>query len=382
MLRRFGLLVALLAGPMLGLPGVAQAHMFGLSLTHARTPPVDANPSSGSSGANMSGSYDWTDDFSLDLGLALTRPMLQKPTDGSTDQSKPATAISASAGASYMLGDHWFFLGALSFSPASDNLSTSTITADGKNGSTSVDALIRSTSAAEGLLLSASWETAGDSDHETEVSLTLGGAHLITSQKIVEASGADAKDSLVLQALINECATKRATDDRCKRLTAGATSINSLSVGLSVTEKLYTNNEITLGGTYYLYDKDPNEAGYFNLASQGKGTQTGTQTTDGKAGSLAWGTGVALAPSLWSGSLGFMHKFGDFKLTVAAGMGAYLDDDGVTRSVSLKGNYKINGGWRVLAALSAQRDISYDAAGATNTSVTSYSGVTTVRYSF
>lgn len=382
MLRCFRLLVVLLAGAIAAVPCAAQAHMFGLSLNHSATPPVDANPSSGSNGANLTGSYDWTDDFSLDLGLAVTRPVPEKATAASSDVSKGGTAVNVSTGASYTLGDHWFFLGAVNFSPASESLSSSTITADGKKGTASVDALVRSTSAAEGVLLSPSWETAGDSDYETAVTLSLNGTHLVTSQKVVEASGADAKNSLALQTLINDCTTKRATSQKCKRLTAGATSINSLSVGVAVTEKLFTNNEVTLGGTYYLYDKDPNEAGYFSLASQGKGTQAGARAIDGKGANVAWGTGVALAPSLWAGSLGFMHKFGDFKLTLNGGLGGYVDDGGATRSLTLKAGYKITSEWRVLAALSAQRDIANDDAGNPQTAVTSFSGLATVRYMF
>lgn len=364
-------------------PATARAHLLGLRLDHSRTPPTSSSPVSGSSGASLTGSYDFNDDVSLDAGFGISRPLAAPPTQGEPDKTSGGTVVNLSLGGSWFYGDHWFFLGAASLSPKSTSMDTTTVSLQDGKGSQDVDGLIKADSSTAGVLLSTSYSTAGESNAETEVALTLNGTHLSTTQKLQELGDTN------LQKLRDFCKAGGKGSKQCKRygplLDSATELLNTLSVGVLVTETLYDKTDVLLGGTWYLYDRDPNEVGYFTLATAGKGARPGAMDKGGPAdkaggadrGGASFGTGIALAPTLWSGSLGVSRKLADLRLTLTGGYGQYVDDGGDFRSLTLKALYKFSAMWRVVAQASAQRDVDESA-----TSTTSFSGSATVRCSF
>jgi hypothetical protein len=351
-------------------PVPSQAHMLGLRLDRSHTPPSASSPVGGSSGASLTGSYDLTEELSIDAGFGIARPVASPPTQGVPDKTSGGTVVNLSLGSSWFYGDHWFFMGAASLSPKSTSLDSTTVSMQDGKTTQDVPALIKADSASTGLLLSTSYATDGESNAETEVALTFGGTHLSTTQKLQDLGTVD------LQKLKDFCKAGGKGSKVCKRnaalFNASTELLNMMSVGVLVTETLFGKTDVLLGGSYYLYDRDPNEVGYFTVATAGKGIKPG-----GNERGASFGTGIAIAPSLWASTLGVAHKFGDLRLTVIGGYGSYVDDGGNSRSVTLKAAYKINAVWRVLASASAQGDV--DEAGA---GTTSYSGSATVRCMF
>ncbi len=355
---------------LLSVPAASHAHMLGLKLDHSRTPATASNPVSGSSGVNLSGSYDATEELSFDAGFGLSRPSAAPPSQGGTDKTNGGTVANLSLGTAWFYGDHWFFMAALSGSPKSTSLDSTVVTIQEGKTTKDVDGLLKSDSSALGVLLSTSYSTGGDSDAETEVALTLSGAHLSTTQRLQELDGTD------LNKLRDFCAAQGKGSPTCKRLgpalKAASESVNSLGINLMVSETIFQNSEVSLGGTYYLYNRDPNEVGYFTIASAGK-----TGPLGGRDHSTSFGSGVAIAPLLWSGSLGISHKWSRVRLSLTGGRGQYIDAGGHSNSLTGKVNVKISEAWRVILAGGGQGNV--DEAGDTTRS---FSGSGTVRFTF
>lgn len=354
----------------LSLPATSHAHMLGLRFDQGRTPATASNPVSGSSGASLAGSYDLTEEVSLDAGFGLSRPLATPPSQGGIDKSHGGTVVNLSAGASWFYGDHWYFMGSLSASPKSTSLDSTTVTVQEGKTTKDLDGLLRSDGSSAGVLLSTGYSTGSEADAETEVALTLTGSHLSTTQKLQELAGSD------LAKLRDYCAAQGKDSKSCKRLTptlnAVSEAVNSLGVNLMVSETIFQHTEISLGGTLYLYDRDPNEVGYFTIASAGR---TGIQGTRDR--STSFGAGIAIAPLLWSGSLGISHKWSRARLSLTGGRGEYVDAGGHSNSLSAKVNVKLTEAWRVILAGGGQGNV--DEAGDTTRS---FSGSATVRFTF
>ncbi len=351
-LRGLAVAIALLACPC-----PSHASDMSASASHTSGQPTASSPSYGSSTGGVTGSYDIVEDVSIDAAVSITRPTPAPPTTNPLDKTNGGTVAALTLGGSWSPGDHWLVFGTGTWSPKSTELSTTTVQLTGpKGGTTDADALIRAVSSSGGGLLVASYDTAGEGDYETSVTLSGAVTHYATTQRVQEIQTADGIKTE--QELVDACAGTAKGSKMCKRLKPllakqdGA--VTQMAVALSVVETFFEDTDVALGATYYLYDKNPNDVGFFTVAAAGRSTSLSRGGTGGAMASF--GTGVALAPMQWNGTLGVVERLGDWKLSLIGGYGRYVDDAGSSGTVTIKTQYKFNEHWKALVVASGQVD--------------------------
>lgn len=351
--------------------GPVQAHMFGLSGSHSATPATADSPISGSNSLSGAGSYDFTDDLAADLSFGVTKPLVAPGTKGTPQEVDGGTIVNASLGGSWQFNEHVFIMVSASLSPQSTTISTSSITLPGAQGQPpdDLDSRIKAVSSSVGGFVSASWETGGDSDFESAVALTGIATRITTKQDVLEITP---KIGLAIdpKKLDAQCkgATKpdKQTIAMCKRFGGfgkpQADALAQMSLGLSLTETLYTDWDAIVGATFYSYGgKDPNAVGSFSVASKGKGAASGTGATSSGGHERGFGEGIEVSPLAWAVNAGVVRRLGPFKFTVAGGYSKNYasteDDPGHNTSVGAKIQYKISDMWRVIASGTGQSSV-------------------------
>ena len=339
------------------LTSTAWAHDVALSGQASRTPSTADSPATGSNTGSLLGSWDINDDWSLDATFGITRTALK----GDPSIVKAGNVYALGIGPSWTLGDHWLFMGTASFSPKSTQVSESTLTFDDKvppAGSKDHEAQIRADSTSGGLMLSAIYDTA-DSDADepqnwtTSVMATAAWNHYGTRQDIIEVQvGGKAVEKATLA---SACANQ--TNKGCKLLrsllAAQDDALDQGSIGLLVTETIHQDWDVLLGGTYYMYSKDPNDVGVFSVATRG------TQVVGPKAGgggSVEYGEGVALSAFNVNTQFGGAWHAHGWKIAVVQAIGFYVDDGGGLKATTLKASYKFNKNWKLAGSFTFQRD--------------------------
>ena len=194
----------------------AWAHDVATTVQVSRTPSTADSPATGSNSGSVLGSWDITDDWSLDGSFGITRPTLS----GDPSLVKAGNIYALGLGPSYSLGDHWLFMGSATFSPKSTQLSQTTLNFDDKlppAGAKDHEAQLHAESTSGGLMLMASYDTDDeDSDFQTSVTATATWNHYGTLQKIADVTvGKTVVDKTTLD---KACAG--ATSKGCKVLTA------------------------------------------------------------------------------------------------------------------------------------------------------------------
>ncbi|MBM4344709.1 MAG: hypothetical protein FJ100_15190 [Deltaproteobacteria bacterium] len=343
----------------------AQADYVGLTTGLSRTPPSDGYPGSGSNSFGVNGSYDLNARWNFGLSLGLFRP---KPAPDTSDtfagKTKDGSTWSAGLGATWIpsfgwnASEHWSVDLGLGYSPKSTDLSSTTVSMEiaTLKGTTTEDfgALLKSSSTSADATLGINYDTAGDSNLEWSFSLGLWPNRMTSTQTIEELVSpkgtVQSKDQLL--AMCQKPNLPKIQAQACKRilplLKAQSASIVTLPVVLGATANIAGKSSVTLGGTYYLYSDDPNSVGYFTLAAQGKQSKPGP--------TASFGSGIAVAPYLFSASLSAGHKLGPVRLSAGGGYSKYMNDAGHNTSASFKAVWKITDNWRVNLGYGRQWD--------------------------
>lgn len=374
-------------------PAQARATNVGLSSGLSRTPASDGYPGGGSTSAGLSGSYDLNDAWSVDGGFSLSRPKATPITEGPlTGKTKEATVASLSVGASWTPAfawnedSNWSMAFGLAFSPKATELSSTTIALEQQTqtGVLTVDAeaLLKAVSSSAGLSLSAAYDTMGDSNWETAVDVSISPNRLATTQSMEEMVTQQGT-TISRDKLLADCKAVQPKQVKLKKtcermnplLGQQQASVVTVPISLSIDETIYQNTEVSVSGTYYWYSDNPNDVGYFTLASQGRNLP-GT-TTKAPSNTASFGTGIAIAPYSWSSAVGLAHKLGPVKLSATFGRAVYLDDAGTNNSISTKVAWKITKQWRISAGFATQNDVGSD-----GEATRSYSGSAALKYTF
>lgn len=385
-------------------PTTAWSASVGLTGGLSRTPTTDSSPASGSTSLGLTGFWDPSDRWSFDGGWGLSLPRGAADKDNPLYSKEVQRGIhSLSLGATWIPGAgqttvtvdedgetdeedvpyHWSFGGSLAFSPKNTSRTATTLTMEdtvaGKTSTYDAPTLLQVSSSSLGVTLWTGWETGGTSSYESEVSLSAGLNAVTTKQSVEEFIGRNGTLTTTKQ-LMDLCSggTTPKTAKLCKRLNpllkAQDATLAVIPISLNFVETLYRNTDVSLAATYYAYSKDPNEVGYFSLATQGKKAPNG-ETVNGS--SASFGTGIAVAPFDWSTSAGVSHKLGALRLSANVGYSHYYGDLGHYTSFGLRANYKVAEHFRVLASAATQNDVDTDGAG-----TRSWSGSLTVKYLF
>ena len=140
-------------------------------------------------------------------------------------------------------------------------------------------------------------------------------------------SGADPTgESFTNQEMREHCTTHACSRELRDGLWPQWTQVRQFVVGASVVETALQDTDLGLDFEYYLYDRDPLEAGYFAVA-----------TVDG--GYL--GEGMAVAPMRFTMSPSIGRRFGDISTTATLAYGNYIHDLGYELVASLRVQLKL-----------------------------------------
>src|SRR5262249_23170971 len=258
------------------------------------------NPRSGFVYDRVSGVADTSESVSLRFDLMLTHDDATKPTQGATFGDTGGNIFAGAFGVDWTPTEHFPLYAEVNFSPKSRQSSDATVTFDVGSISSKADALLKATSSSLGLLVSGGYDTAGDSDFESEVNGSFSLTHYSTTQIVSDV--ATASGPIDRQQIIAYCTRTLYLGTGCRAiapaLRAQPADLNQFRVGTSFTETFVKDTDLIVGAAYYLYDKDPAEVGYFSIASIGR--------------SVALGNGIAVAPLQFSARSDLAQKLGIF----------------------------------------------------------------------
>ena len=336
------------AGLLLLAPALAAAHSISDEVGGAVTQPTVQNPRSGNLYNILSGSFDLSDAFTLgvDLGLTLDPPM--RAQGGASFGSSGGRVLNGALLLDFLPSEHFLLGVSLDFSPRSRTESATTVLFTNSLGTlVTADALLRSTSSSFGAGLTASYATAGESNLE----FTFDGAVGFSRDNTVQSISSIETPRGMVQAdeVIRSCenATTLSLETLCRSLLpvlrAEPSTLSQLRLSLGVTATLFEDTDIGLGGTLYLYDRDPTRVGYFSLMAMGR--------------MVLLGNGMAVAPILFTASPALSHRFGNLSADLSYQYSRYLADLGSGHAFSLRLAYRFSQGFQLWLRPGLQLDV-------------------------
>lgn len=346
---------ALLLGLLLSAP--ALAHDVSLDLSAGSTRATNDNPRSGFLGLGLGGSYELSDSVSLSLGANLTRDLPTPPPPGSNIPREPPTNVFLlSGGADWLVDEHWVLSGLVSLSPRVNQAVDSTLTLDTLRGTRELDILLGTANSSLGLTLAGGYATAGDSNLESSVDVSVTGTRYATTQRLLRINRND-PDIAALNEICEatpELQICRLRDPQQTALAEQRAALTELRLSAGYTATLFSNTDVGLEGAWFLYDSDPTEVGYFSLVSFGRNGRTGP--------SASVGDGIAVAPLLFTVRPQVSHRMGAFTLRAWFQHGRYVEDLGVTNLLGLRLTWRLSRELRLALSANGQRNADQEAA--------------------
>jgi hypothetical protein len=250
---------------------------------------IAAEVSAGSAwiASRLSGMWDVDDRFALQLDYSVTR--------------SESYAQNGALSLSYVASDHWSLGLSGSWSPASMSSWSTTLEMD-------EDARLSAVSSTVSLVATATYDTAGDTDHETQAGLSLGVDHVQSQQTF--ACMCDAE------------------------LAPLWSQLSRFAINASVSRTEYRDTDLGLDATYYIYDVDPRYAGYFRLPGIGQ-----------------LGSGIAIAPLRYAVAPSVGNRWGKLTGTLGLAYGENLADEGFELAANVRFHYKLSRELRLSASI-------------------------------
>lgn len=322
----------------------ASASDVGVELSGGGTRATVNNPRSGYYGALVNGAWDINDTFGLNGAAGFLH-------DNGT-QNTPGTNIWLfQLAADALLSEHFLLSAGLTASPSSSGESETSITADfPRLGRTvTVPAEIRTTSSSLGGIAMLAWATHGDGNWEHGLN---GSAQLtrfgVTEKLTPDLSGLPLKDRVTAKEVESACANHLELAG-CRVLTQPQNAaLLQTRLQLAYIATLFGNNDLGLDFSYYLYDHDPTQTGFFSVATFGRVSLGDTPN--------------AIAPIQWTLKPSYVHRFGKVTLKLWVQYGQYVPGQGYDTAAGAKLEWKITRHWKVYLLAQGQRDV--DASGA------------------
>ena len=300
------------------------------------------NPRTGQLMDTLAGVVDLGSGWSTDLLVGIT---IVEPTQGVARRdfgSRGGNTVYFSPGVTWEVNERLALSLVASYSPRTTLLTDTLITYDAQNGrSVNADALLSARTSSVGGRASAFYLIGGSSRFETAVDGAVGVTHFDVQQHIAatrDAAGA----SVTNQQVLAFCNTHRCSKQLLGLLRNQSTPLTQTEVRLGVTETIGLDTDVVLGGSYFLYDRDPTDVGFFGLVSADQGP--------------TFGSGIPLAPVRWNVRPEVAHRFGDLGVRVWLRHGRYIDDEGTTDLLGAKVQYRFTRSFRMWITASGQRD--------------------------
>jgi hypothetical protein len=300
-------------------------------------------PRSGQVSESLWAVLDLGKGWALDLSTGITSIEASRGILGRELGSRGATVLDFGSGLSWEASDHVMLGLSLGFSPRSTLFNDTTVAFTTLTGQMAVaDALLEATTrtASGGLFLS--YDTAGDSDLESAVDAGLAVTHFDTDQRLVAMRG-PAGTVVTAAEVLNQCLVRKCSQQLLGLLRQRPAAVNQIEARLGITETLWEDTDVGLGGSWYFYDRDPTQAGFFSLMAAGRGA-------------VGFGTGVPLAPLQWRIRPEVAQRFGDLVVKLWLAHGAYVSGEGTSNLLGTRLQYRFARSFRMWLSASWQRD--------------------------
>ncbi|GAC1336397.1 MAG: hypothetical protein NVSMB23_01120 [Myxococcales bacterium] len=304
------------------------------------------NPRVGNFTNNLNATFDLSERVTFLAGLALTVEGATAPARGSPFASSPNAVAALSGGLGFDPSDHVSLGIGLDISPPSTQVSASQIVYrdNATGGQVVANDELRTTSSNSALDVSASYDSAGESDLEWGLNLGVTGSHYRSDQRITRLQTERGAVVTTQQVLSNCQASGRCSRALLTALRQQPASLDSLKVSVGGQLTVYRDTDLSFSADYYGYDQDPTTAGYFSIGAAGRTTISG-------------GSGIPIAPLHFVLRPEIAHRWGDFSARVWATAGHYVDQAGQsTRGLGTRIQYKFTKAFRMWASVGGQRD--------------------------
>ena len=302
------------------------AHDLSIDVSGSSTAGSTNNPRTGSFGLGLSGSYDFNDAWSL-TGMAVLTRDLGTRTPGTA--SPGSNVLLFSVGAMWIPTESLMTMLTLVASPLAEQSNATTVT--GPRGRTA-DAVIKSKTSSLGALWNGLWSSGGESKFEHTLDVTLGFTRYNVTQQVV------VPDAILSNLLKLECAA--GDSDVCLMIRGVASPLWQGRFGAGYTATLFTDTDVGIEGTYFLYDKPPTGLGYFSLISPGREV----------------GSGVPVLPLQFALKPSVAHAFGPVRVKLSYQYGLYTEGLGVLHAATAKVSWKVTKEWRLSLSVTGQLD--------------------------
>ena len=313
----------------------------------------------------LAASADLSDDFSLRVDGAVTHDSATPGQRGVRFADTGGNIFFASFGADWDVSDHISLSGEADYSPTSTQRADAPVSFDNNGTTTAADAQIRSTTGTYGFILQGGYQTTGESNWEVAADGTLSLTHYSTQQRLDALETSTGPESI--QRVLDSCALDPRKSG-CRAIAAAArqqsAEINQYQIAAAFTQTIHQDTDLVLGGSYYFYDHDPRQIGYFSIATVGRFTTN-------------LGAGVPLAPLHFTLRPEVTQRLGSFQIEVWYQFGQYVPGEGTNHSAGLKFLYKFSRAWSAWVSGDGQLDL--DSQG---NSITSGSVIIGAKYRF
>jgi hypothetical protein len=267
----------------------------------------------------ITGAWDATSRWQLRISLDATRVMAPGGEESNT-------IFNTSASADLTIDSHWTVSLIAGGSPASTTHSSATILDDTLPGDQGeAVAQLAARSAVMSLAASLDYDTAGSNDHETSGSITVGATHFRSIQAITSIIDPDGQ-MLTPREVDDHCTLYSCTRALLSALSPKGTQLTQLVIGAGVLHTVEGTGDLGLSASFYLYDQDPTQLGYYSLATLGRGNL---------------GSGVSIAPLRYTVTPTIGDRWGPLSGTLAVTYGMYIRDVSYEVTTSLRVQYKL-----------------------------------------
>ncbi|MEW5741130.1 MAG: hypothetical protein AB1938_19565 [Myxococcota bacterium] len=295
------------------------------------------NPRAGSAGVFATGGFDVSDSVSLFGSLGYTRELGTRNALGWTSG---ANVLLLALGAMWLPGDSWMTMLTVTGSPPSRIRSATTYDVVSRQ----VDVVVDSRSWVMGGLWTLSWmQPPHDGPWSSLVDVIAGASWFDVFQQVV------VPDSPAGDGVRAQCALPN-PPPACALVAGVSSPLLQVRLGGGYTGTLFDDTDFGVEVQGFLYDRNPDDVGYFSVLNVGRG--------------LELGTGVPVLPLAVSVRPSVLHRFSKVSLKLAYQWGLYTGGQGSNHVLTFRTTWKVTKAWRLQATVTGQMDTT--AAGAGN----------------
>ncbi len=318
------------------------------------------NPVSDERTAAFTGTFALTGATGFDLAISRTTFTATNPAPGAQWGSSGGTRLNALGGFSWKASEH-VTLGAFAGGSPS---SAFDVGAELAVGSATASALIRTDSRSYGGGLRAEFQSGGDSDLESDLTVSVSLTDISVDQS-VEQLDASAVTGGVPE-LLKRC--KNSHSSACRSLgtalapAARTLKVRDLAATLEYTATVAQSTDVSVEVTRHGYSgDDPNGIGYYGGLVVGPANEATHGLARGRTsqalspGTLPLVGGVPLGPPETTAGAGVSHAFGKLRLGVLAGYENYFESSANGKSVGATAALELAKGWHATLGFSHTR---------------------------